>query len=250
MRKMLLQAILTVAISVLIPTFARAGSATWDLNPGSDGWNTATNWTPNTVPNGPADTATFDISNTRGVVISEPHSDTEVNGIVFNAGASAFTIVVGFLDKSLTISGVGITNNSGTAQNFFVSTDGCRINFVNNATAGSETVFTVGGGVAYGGALYFMDNSTADHGAFTIQGGTSGGFMFFDNNSTAGHGTFAIEGGPGGPALGSEYNGGHMYFNGNSTAGDGTFIINGGAASGTFGAIRIFSTPPLPPMVR
>ena len=30
----------------------RAGSATWDLNPGSGDWNTATNWTPATVPNG------------------------------------------------------------------------------------------------------------------------------------------------------------------------------------------------------
>jgi hypothetical protein len=33
----------------------RAGNATWDLDPGSGDWNTATNWTPTTVPNGSAD---------------------------------------------------------------------------------------------------------------------------------------------------------------------------------------------------
>ena len=40
---------------------SQAGSATWNLNPASDLWSTASNWTPATVPNGPADTATFDI---------------------------------------------------------------------------------------------------------------------------------------------------------------------------------------------
>ena len=34
-----------------------AGSATWNLNPTSSDWNAALNWTPNTVPNGPADVA-------------------------------------------------------------------------------------------------------------------------------------------------------------------------------------------------
>jgi len=29
-----------------------AGSSTWGLNPASGDWNTATNWTPATVPNG------------------------------------------------------------------------------------------------------------------------------------------------------------------------------------------------------
>src|SRR6266571_9414793 len=84
-RKTFLQTILAVAISVLAPIVAHAGSATWDLNPGSGTWNTAANWTPATIPNGAADTATFAFSTIRRVFFA---ADTEVNGIVFNAGAS------------------------------------------------------------------------------------------------------------------------------------------------------------------
>src|ERR1700736_3558020 len=81
--------ILTVIVSLLVPTFANAGSAIWDLNPGSGDWNTATNWTPATVPNGTSDTATFDLSNTTTVSIS---SSPVVDGIIFAPGASGFTI--------------------------------------------------------------------------------------------------------------------------------------------------------------
>jgi hypothetical protein len=55
---------------MLLANIARAGSATWDLNPGSGDWNTAANWTPMTVPNGASDTATFSLSNTTNVSIS------------------------------------------------------------------------------------------------------------------------------------------------------------------------------------
>src|SRR5580765_477217 len=56
---------LLAAIALLLsgPSAAFAGSATWDLNPGSGDWNTATNWTPTTMPNSSADTATFAFSN-------------------------------------------------------------------------------------------------------------------------------------------------------------------------------------------
>src|SRR5262245_47838234 len=47
------------------------GSATWRLDPGSlfcpACWDYADNWTPATEPNGPADTATFDVSNVTGI---------------------------------------------------------------------------------------------------------------------------------------------------------------------------------------
>ena len=47
-----------------LPTLAtvHAGSATWNLHPTSGDWDTAANWTPATVPNGPADIATFSTS--------------------------------------------------------------------------------------------------------------------------------------------------------------------------------------------
>jgi len=38
--------ILTIIVSLLVATFANAGSAIWDLNPGSGDWNKAANWTP------------------------------------------------------------------------------------------------------------------------------------------------------------------------------------------------------------
>ena len=42
---------------ILTSQSATAGSATWNLNPTSNDWNTAANWTPMTVPNGPSDEA-------------------------------------------------------------------------------------------------------------------------------------------------------------------------------------------------
>src|SRR5450432_3052174 len=81
-------AIVACAVLSLRPCYG--ASATWDLNPGTD-WNTATNWTPVTVPNGPSDTATFDVSNTTAVSISAP---TQVDGILFTPAASAFTITI------------------------------------------------------------------------------------------------------------------------------------------------------------
>ena len=69
---------------------AHADSATWNLNPTSGDWNTAANWTPNTVPNGPDDIATFGVSNQTDITLSI--TATEVNELIFNPGASAFTI--------------------------------------------------------------------------------------------------------------------------------------------------------------
>jgi hypothetical protein len=155
---------------LLIPLFllsevtgAFAGSATWNLNPTNGEWDTASNWTPATVPNGPNDTATFGVSNITDInSTSNDYFNLEVNGIVFNAGASAFTIFAvdnGSFDNSLTISGVGIANNSGITQNFVVNTPGgvlSSIEFTNSATAGDLTVFTIG----HDGVILFSGDST------------------------------------------------------------------------------------------
>jgi hypothetical protein len=111
----------TLLLVFLLPTqFTRAGSATWNLNPSNGDWEMSRNWTPKTVPNGPGDIATFGFSNVTGLILSFQF-DNEVNGIVFNAGASPFAITVASDSSSeyvLTLSGVGITNNSGISQNF------------------------------------------------------------------------------------------------------------------------------------
>src|SRR5207248_501788 len=137
-------AALTLLLSVPSATFA--GSATWELNPGSGDWNTAANWTPATVPTGSTDTATFALSNTTALSVS---ANATVDGITFSPGASSFTITPspGFI---LNLSGAGITNNSGTTQNFVTAVDGPgnfgTIAFINSATAGSLSNFTNNGG--------------------------------------------------------------------------------------------------------
>src|SRR6266849_10247177 len=192
-------AILTLLLATAKSSFA--GSATWSASPATGNWSTPGNWTPATVPNGPNDTATFATSNIRFVA---PEGATEVNGIVFNPGASRFTIAL--LTTTLTISGVGITNNSGITQNFAPGPG--AISFTNSATAGgSNVVFTDAG------TVQFSATSTAGNATFINNGG---GVEFF-NTSTAGNGTFIN-------------NGGVAQFFGTSTAGNGTFTNNGGGS--------------------
>ena len=110
-----LSALLLCGLLLLVMSApARAGSATWNLNPTNGDWNTATNWTPATVPNGPADIATFGSSAITAVSLS---TAAEVDGIVFDPGADAFTISSN-PKVALTISGAGVTNSSGVLQNF------------------------------------------------------------------------------------------------------------------------------------
>src|SRR6266481_9408877 len=134
--KTLIVAAIRCALMFLVPSVTYASSAQWDLDPISGDWNTADNWTPNGVPNGPADVATFGLSNTSNVSIS---ADTEVNGITFTAAATNPYTITASPGLTLTISGVGITNNSGKTQNFVTATDGFgnvgKIVFSNHATA-------------------------------------------------------------------------------------------------------------------
>src|SRR2546423_2586079 len=95
-------AIILLAFTALQAVYA--SSATWSATPLSGDWNTAANWIPMTVPNGPGSSATFDVSNTISVGIS---ADINIGSIVFNLGARAYTITAGStdFDTSLTISG-------------------------------------------------------------------------------------------------------------------------------------------------
>jgi len=235
-------AILLLLISARSSAFA--GSATWKTSPATGDWNHAANWTPKTIPNGSADTATFQSSNITALFLS---LNTEVNGIVFNAGASAFTITA-TPTFTLTISGAGTANNSGVTQEFVAATDinGTQhgtIQFTNGATAGNGTRITdsgpeasdapggitqffdsssagnadiantIGSGGGYGGGgTEFYDNSTAGNAGFFNQAGFT--FIRFFGNSTAGSGTFG--------------SGGTVSFSDASNAGNGTFFIEGG----------------------
>src|SRR5262245_29650453 len=108
--------ILTLSLGALNAGYA--DSATWNVNPMNGDWNTAANWTPETVPNGPADVATFAASSITDLTFSVEM--TEVAAIVFNPGASRFNITADpeplSTGVTLTISGTGISNNSGVTQ--------------------------------------------------------------------------------------------------------------------------------------
>ena len=152
--------LLTALLLILTIESSQADSATWALNPFNSEWGSAPNWVPVTVPNGPQDTATFDRSNTREVEITPV---IEVNGIVFTelANENPFTIRPFNL---LTISGVGITNNSGITQNLLTELfDGYSgvIQFTNSARAGDLTVFTNNDG-----RTAFFGTSSAGSGTF------------------------------------------------------------------------------------
>ena len=168
--------LLFTLISFLFAQTASAGSATWNLNPVSGDWNTAANWTPATIPNAPSDTATFGVSNTTSITLTQ-FDNTSAN-IVFNPGASAFTITAP-VDGSLDFGSTGITNDSGITQNFAAGPGGSDISeltFQGHATAGSGTVFT-----AYGGTSSVTSNAIVflggDAGTATLHatGGVSGG---------------------------------------------------------------------------
>ena len=244
----------------------QAGSATWKLNPTSNNWNTAANWTGNTVPNGTADVATFGVSNTADVALS---ASAEVNSIVFNPGANPFTIAPQ-PGSTLTISGAGVINNSGSTQNLAATfapqgPNGLLgiIAFTGASSAGAQTVITSRGGsvAGFGGSVTgFNDTATAGNATIINQGGTAegagGGVTSFSGNSSAGNGTFinsndAVDGALGGhvtlrdnstAANGTfidESRGGNIVFFGSATAGNATFLCKGSTVSGSYSQIQL-----------
>ncbi len=256
-----LSALLLCGLLLLFPNAPTyAGSAIWRVNPTSDRWNTTANWTPSTVPNAPTDVATFDVSNQASVVISGK-GDT-VDHITFTANASPYTITIGAdipgTESVLTISGLGIVNDSGITQNFVTSnftTSSARglVFFENGATAGDKTVFSItfnapvlffnnsSAGIATfinTGFTSFNDDSTASSGTFVNKAGGIGGLTILIGNSTADRGTFIAEGGSLSPPFGSS---GSVSFGGSATAGTGTFTLQRGTASRASGGLLFFS---------
>jgi autotransporter-associated beta strand protein len=203
--------------STLATSASQKPMATWNITPINGDWNTAANWTPAVVPNADNATAKFDFSTITQVATS---TATTVHNLIFNAGASAFTIF-----GPLTVHGGGIFNNSGIEQDFVGS-----FFFEEGATAGTLTSFHTNGGFIF----FREDNSTAGSGVFINSGGTTAGsrggrIEFFKTTAGAGNATFTNNGGAVSGALG-----GLIHFRA-SGAGTATFINNGGAVSGAFG---------------
>ena len=225
---------------------AHGGSAAWDLNPATENWNNASNWTPATVPDGPSDVATFGVSNSTAVNILR---SVEVSAIDFTAGASAFTISVR-PNATLTISGPGVSSGSGIGQNFATSDSGGGaglIMFMGSATAGDENTYTNNAhsnglnGVA---STQFFGTSNA--GTSTIVNtnpGKSfheGGFTGFFDQSSAANSTIINEVPPRGDVLDAFPS--NTLFADNSTAGNAILIAQGSphASGDTWSEIDFF----------
>ena len=244
---------LSALIWAAIAPLALADSAAWSATPTSSDWNTAANWTPATIPDGPDDIATFGVSNTTKVSIA---TSTTVDAIVFAANADAFTITA---SASLIISGGGVTNNSESSQSFtttpgpnssraglieftgtasimgptLITNNGSITNqgragttfFLGNASAaGAGIVNNPGNGsIAEAGTTYFEDNSTAATAVISNFGNfPAAGFAaqtIFQGASTADHATFVNEGTGSGPS-------GATLFYDNSTAANAVFTNN------------------------
>ncbi len=219
---LLIAAVPLLLLSTQSHTFA--GSATWSESPATGEWNTASNWVPATVPHQIGDIATFANSNVTDVSLSSAgFLQFALNGIVFDAGASPFTITLDPI-VFLNINGAGITNNSGITQNFV--TAGGSMQFVNTGSAG-DAIYTLNrGGIIFDGAAV-----TAGNGTFTINGGAThhakGASIVFYHGATAGNASFTNNPGTAGRAKG-----GRVAFQG--TAGNGTFINNGSGAEDPF----------------
>ncbi|MEO7165800.1 MAG: autotransporter-associated beta strand repeat-containing protein [Chthoniobacterales bacterium] len=191
---------LLILFSLVASATLHAGSATWEINPTNGSWHTVANWTPATIPNGPGDTASFGVSNTTGISLT---AATEVDALIFDPGASAFTFTTSPASRdpkiALTLSGTGIVNNSGAIQNF---------------DTGS------------GGAFAFRGSATAGNGNFAVKssasGGSFGGYVLFDDSTSAADGVFVIS-----PATGKSRGAGHIDFLGYSTAANGVFTLEG-----------------------
>lgn len=125
-------------------------------------YNTASNWSgPAAVPD-TGSTAVFTNNGaSTSVVLSVTRSP---DGFTFDAGAPSYTIGVAS-GGQLNMSGAGIVNNSGNAQNFLIG-PGSQIDFVGSSTAGNATITTLSGATllfsqsSSGGTAQIVNNGT------------------------------------------------------------------------------------------
>jgi len=127
-------------------------------------------------------------------------------------------------ESVFTVSGVGITNNSGITQTFAGVINNGLITFSNSATAGDLILFSNIGLVS------FVNTSSAGTASFKCWS------VYFDHNATASNGTFTIDG-----TINVEQDVPKVArFSGTSTAGNATLIANGGVSGGVGGTIQFY----------
>ena len=152
---------LTGLTAVVQPAMAQ--DATWLLNPGSNDFNAAANWSPTTVPT-QTDTAFFGVSNTTDRYFSKL-GNTITGGWTFNAGASNYALHIG--DQTVSFDGAGIVINGGSATLHKYGANGSLI-FNNSSSAGSATINNDFGNLRF--------NNTSSAGSATTINNTVFGF--------------------------------------------------------------------------
>jgi hypothetical protein len=182
------------AVLTLSASYARAETATWNMNPIDGNWNNPANWTPQIIPS----LAIFSTSSQTDVFLSD---FADISELRFSPGASAYTITA-LPGKNLHFGGgSGIVNDSGAMQNFVaVGADrpgpsgSFSIDF--DSSAGSSTVFTTTAAKVVGGDsgfIQFIIQANAGDGTFINEGssvpGAEGGLTDFINSTQAANAT-------------------------------------------------------------
>jgi autotransporter-associated beta strand protein len=225
---MRIRLLLLSVFMIFTADFGKADSATWNLNPVDNNWNNPANWTPAIVPD---EQATLGVSNVTHIF---SHDFFSVDSIVFNPGASAFTLFMATAFGTHSFSGAGIINNSGVVQNFVVR-DSANLSFYGSASAGDNVVITNEGGISfYGAATEFYNNSTAANATLINEGSlisgtmTGGGTIFEDYSSAESATVINNPGAVSGAAAGNTFIA--LYSPGN--LGTSTFIANAATVPG------------------
>lgn len=220
-------------------------SANWNNTISAGIWTVASNWDGNIVP---TDTATFATSSHTSVTFSKSDPAT-VQNIVFSSGSASntFTFTSPVSTPALTITG-GVSNNSGTTQQFTVASIGVeyqqpQLKFSGEAKAGgSDILYTAAPETpeSYGGGIIgFWDYASAQSASFTVTTGagtpptgiqsTVGAEVSFSNNATADHAHFTIYGST---SLTDGDTFGNVVFHDEATAANGIFTNIGGTVPG------------------
>jgi autotransporter-associated beta strand protein len=200
MRSVVTTPIFFFAVFLIAAQLAQGDNSAWNLDPTSSDWNTAVNWTPASVPNAPDVTAIFDVSNTTNVSLS---GRTTVGEIIFNPGASAFTITApDQMADALSIVGAGLSNQSGIKQALVAPEFGTFLGlptviFKGTALAGDLITLTA----SPLGGIRFQESSGADHA--TIVGAEQSAIVFA-GKSNAGSASITASGTDQASSYGSE----------------------------------------------
>jgi fibronectin-binding autotransporter adhesin len=194
---------LALAISSLLGSqFVRAADVTWSTTAATGDVNTAANWALGALPvnTAAADRWVFGSSTTTTLT-----GGRTFGGMLFNAGAPAYTIGTTSNNVTWNVTGSAITNNSSNVQTINYNLAMAAARTFTGSTAGGDIIanglLSGGGNIAKTGTnnLTITNAGSTLTNNFTITGGTltfgAVGTVGAKSIGAAGAGTFSINGG-------------------------------------------------------